>query len=187
MVDGSSHLPKCHANTCWAQASGRRKLAMGRPNEESTMTRPISRRRFIRISAAAAGLAVVPGGPPVQAGPSLVTWHGTMLGAVATVQIHHEDRKAARRLISAACAEARRLERLFSLYLEDSALVELNRSGILVDPASELVDLLTISQRFAEVTGGRFDVTVQPLWTLYADHFLRSNADPAGPPHSAVQ
>jgi len=151
------------------------------------MTRPISRRRFIRISAAAAGLAVVPVLPPAQAGSDLVTWRGTMLGAVATMQIHHEDRNEAQRLISAACTEARRLERLFSLYLEDSALVELNRSGILVDPAAELVDLLTLSRRFAEVTGGRFDAAVQPLWTLYADHFLQSNADPAGPPQSAVQ
>ena len=151
------------------------------------MTRPISRRRFIRISAAAAGLAVVPGGPPVQAGSSLVTWHGTMLGAVATVQIHHEDRKAAKRLISAACTEARRLERLFSLYLEDSALVELNRSGILVDPAVEFVDLMSISQRYAELTNGMFDPTVQPLWDVYADHFSRTNADPVGPPQSAVR
>jgi thiamine biosynthesis lipoprotein len=151
------------------------------------MTRPLSRRRFIHISAAAAGLAAVPVGPAVQANSSLVMWHGTMLGAVATMQIHHEDRNEAQRLITAACAEARRLERLFSLYLKDSALVELNRSGILVDPATELVDLLTISQRFADVTGGRFDPTVQPLWTLYADHFLQSNADPAGPPQSAVQ
>jgi thiamine biosynthesis lipoprotein len=151
------------------------------------MTRAISRRRFIRISAAAAGFAVAPIAPPAQAASSHVTWCGTMLGAVATMEIHHEDRNEAQRLISAACTEARRLERLFSFYLEDSALVELNRSGILVDPAAELVDLLTISQRFAKATGGRFDVTIQPIWTLYADHFQQSNADPAGPPHSAVQ
>jgi thiamine biosynthesis lipoprotein len=151
------------------------------------MTRPISRRRFIRISAAAAGLAVAPVGASAQADSSLVAWHGTMFGAVATMQIHHQDRNEAQLLVQAACTEARRLERLFSLYLEDSALVELNRSSILVDPAAELVDLLTISQRFAKVTGGRFDPTVQPLWTLYADHFLEPNADPAGPPQSTVQ
>jgi len=151
------------------------------------MTRPISRRRFIRISAAAAGLAVVPVGPSVRASSSLVTWHGTMLGAVATMQIHHQDRNEAQRLVAAACTEAHRLERLFSLYLEDSALVELNRSGILVDPAAELVDLLTISKRFAEATGGRFDPTVQPLWDLYAIHFSQPNADSFGPPQSAVQ
>jgi thiamine biosynthesis lipoprotein len=151
------------------------------------MIQPLSRRRFIRISVAAVGLAVVPIGRPAKAGSSFVTWHGTMLGAVATMQVHHEDQKEARRLISLACAEARRLERLFSLYLPDSALVELNRTGILVDPAPEFVDLMAISQRYAELTNGMFDPTVQPLWDLYADHFSKLNADPAGPAESAVR
>lgn len=36
------------------------------------------------------------------------------LGAIATMQIHHEDRNEAQRVISAAPTEARRLEQLFS-------------------------------------------------------------------------
>lgn len=147
----------------------------------------ISRRRFIHISAAAAGLALLPFGRLAKANPRLFTWHGTMLGATATLQIHHEDQREAERLITAACAEARRLEGLFSLYRNDSRLVELNRTGILVDPAAELADLLTISQRYGELTGGLFDPTVQPLWQLYADHFSQSSPDPNGPPRAAVQ
>ena len=155
------------------------------------MTRTISRRRFIRISAAAAGLAVVPLGRAARGNSdvssNLVTWRGTMLGATATMQVHHEDRREAERLITAACTEARRLERLLSLYIQDSALVELNRTGILVDPAAELVDLLTLSQRYAEMTNGMFDPTVQPLWRLYLDHFSQAAADPNGPASAAVQ
>ncbi len=156
------------------------------------MTGTVSRRRFIRISAAAAGLAVVPFGREARANSKetaseLVTWRGTMLGATATMQVHHEDRREAERLIVAACAEARRLEQLFSLYMDDSALVELNRTGVLVDPAAELVDLLTISRRYAELTGGLFDPTVQPLWRLYMDHFSQAAADPNGPPPAVVQ
>lgn len=150
------------------------------------MTRMISRRRLIRISAAAAGLALLPSGRPARADSALVTWRGTMLGAVATMEVHHEDRSEAQRLVSVACAEARRLERLFSLYLKDSALVELNRTGILVDPAAEMVDLLSISQRYAELSGGLFDPTVQPLWDLYVRHFSQDNPDPAGPPPAAI-
>ncbi len=145
------------------------------------MKRTISRRRFISISAAAGGLAVVPFGHAAKANAELVTWRGTMLGAIATMKIHHEDRGEAERLISAASAEARRLERLFSLYLPDSSLVELNRTGVLVDPAAEMVDLLALSCRYADLTDGLFDVTVQPLWRLYADHFSRPDADPNGP------
>ncbi|WP_445217099.1 FAD:protein FMN transferase [Bradyrhizobium sp. Pa8] len=147
----------------------------------------ISRRRFIRITAAAAGLGLLSSGRPARAGTAPVIWRGTMLGAVATMEVHHDDGAEAERLVSMACAEARRMERLFSLYLKESALVELNRTGILVDPAAEMVDLLTISQHYAKLTGGHFDVTVQPLWDLYAGHFAREDADPAGPPPAAIQ
>jgi thiamine biosynthesis lipoprotein len=151
------------------------------------MTRKISRRRFVRISAAAAGLSLLPSGGTAGALAAPVTWRGTMLGAVATMEIHHDDHSEAGQLISLACAEARRLERLFSLYLNDSTLLELNRTGILIDPPTEMVDLLTISQRYSELTGGLFDPTVQPLWDLYASHFSREGADPAGPPPASIR
>ena len=155
--------------------------------EEDRMTRIISRRRFVRISAAAAGLGLSPSGLPARAGAEPAIWRGTVLGAVASMVIHHEDRSEAERLLSSACAQARRLERLFSLYLEDSALVQLNRTGILVDPAPEMIELLSISQHYCKLTGGLFDVTVQPLWDLYARHFSRKDADPAGPAPTAIK
>jgi thiamine biosynthesis lipoprotein len=151
------------------------------------MTHPISRRRFVRISAAAAGLSLLPSARPARADVAAVTWRGTMLGAIATMEIHHEDRSRAERLITLACAEARRLEQLFSLYRQDSALVELNRTGILVDPAAEMVELLSMSQRYAALTGGAFDPTVQPLWDLYVSHFSQDNPDQAGPPTAAIK
>ena len=151
------------------------------------MTRILTRRRFIRISAAAAGLGALSAGHPVRAAVAPVTWRGTMLGAVATMEIHDEDRSRAERLIALARAEARRLERLFSLYREDSALVALNRAGVLIDPAAEMVELLSAAQHYATLTEGAFDPTVQPLWELYADHFAREGADPAGPPPAAIQ
>lgn len=151
------------------------------------MTRTLTRRRFIHISAAAAGLGPLSAGHAARAEVAPVTWRGTMLGAVATMEIHDEDRSRAERLISLACAEARRLERLFSLYLDDSALVALNRTGILIDPAAEMVDLFSTSQHYSTLTGGLFDVTVQPLWELYASHFARDDADPAGPAAAEIQ
>jgi thiamine biosynthesis lipoprotein len=151
------------------------------------MTRAVSRRRFIHISAAASGLAVIPIGRMAKAEASLVGWRGTALGAVATLQIHHPDRREAERLIARSLTEVRRLEQLFSLYQDGSALVELNRAKTLVAPAPELVDLLEISLRYAELTDGVFDPTVQPLWTMYADHFSQADADPNGPPPDALR
>jgi thiamine biosynthesis lipoprotein len=62
----------------------------------------------------------------------------------------------------------------------------LNRVGHHRTPPLELVDLLAQSRTFSEMTDGAFDVTVQPLWRVYAEHFSRPNADPAGPPSDAL-
>lgn len=148
---------------------------------------PLSRRRFIGISAAAAGLNLLPLGGGAGAQARLVTWQGQVMGAAATLQLHHHDQAAAERLIERALAEMRRLELLFSLYRDDSALSLLNRQGVLLAPPAELVALLAECRRHFELTGGSFDPTVQPLWALYRDHFSRPGADPQGPPASALR
>lgn len=161
--------------------------AVVRPTEGTAAMQMISRRRFVNISAAAAGLALPTLGRAVASDADVVVWYGTMLGANATMKIHHAVRAKAERLVTMAYSEARRLERLFSLYLPDSALVELNRTGILVDPAPEFVDLLSTSRRYSELTNGAFDPTVQPLWKVHVDHFSGTDPDPAGPPQASIR
>ena len=50
-----------------------------------------------------------------------------------------------------------------------------------------MVRLLNEAARFSRLTEGAFDVTVQPLWQLHAEHFARPGADPAGPPTVAIE
>ena len=142
------------------------------------------RRRFLAISAAACGLPLL----PLRAAqtPRLRVWTGAALGADARLQIHHPDPAAADRLIAAALAEVRRLESVMSLYDPDSALWRLNRDGRIEAPPLDLVRVLAESERAHALTDGAFDVTVQPLWDLYAAHFSRPDADPAGPPGEAT-
>lgn len=151
------------------------------------MSYDLSRRRLVGISAAAAGLSLVPFGDKAKAQAELVTWQGQAMGAVATLQIHHYERATAERLIERSVAQVRRLESIFSLYRDDSALSALNRQGLLVAPPAELVALLTECRRYSALTGGGFDPTVQPLWLLYRDHFSKTDADPQGPPAPALQ
>lgn len=147
----------------------------------------LSRRRFIGVTAAAAGLGLVPFGNAPRAEAHLVTWQGQAMGAVATLQVHHHDRAAAERLVERALAEVRRLEAVFSLHRDDSALSTLNRQGFLIAPPAALVELLSECRRCWELTGGAFDPTVQALWILYRDHFSQPGADPQGPPETALQ
>lgn len=148
------------------------------------LSAPMSRRRFIRISGAVAGLSLAALGgqvPGTTASSLLHEWRGVALGADASLRIYHPDAAEAERLVADAIAEVHRLERVFSLYDNSSALSRLNHDGELADPPQELVELLAASARYSRATGGAFDPTVQPLWELYAVHFGRPDADPNGP------
>jgi thiamine biosynthesis lipoprotein len=137
-------------------------------------------RRRLLISASAGGLALLAGDVGATRAPTW-RWQGSALGAESTMLLAHPDRAAAGQAIAACRAEIARLERIFSLYRADSALSQLNRQGWLEAPPLELVELLAFAARVSAVTGGAFDVTVQPLWELYAGHFADAAADPDGP------
>lgn len=159
-----------------------------------------SRRRFLCITGVAASLAAstplahavagrgnAPGQPMTVADDSnLHEWQGITLGANASLRIHHPDAAKARQLIEHTVLALRRMEQLFSLYAPESQLSRLNRDGVLNDPAADMVTLLQRSQRFSALTGGAFDITVQPLWQVYAQHFLQAGAAPEGPPAHAI-
>lgn len=125
--------------------------------------RPMTRRRFLAISAA---LPVV-AGLPARAS-SLYRWRGIALGAEAEILLDHPDAPA---ITARAAAEISRLEQIFSLYRADSALSQLNATGALAAPPFELLECLGICGRIHAATTGLFDPTVQPLWALYAQRY----------------
>ena len=150
------------------------------------MSGDMTRRRMIGISAAASGLALL--SPyDAAAAPDAVRWNGGAMGAQASLVIHHPDRAKAQWLAEAAIAEVHRLERIFSLYREDSALTLLNRQGFLAAPPPELVDIVRQSREAGALTGGAFDPTVQPLWDIYRRHFSTPGAPEAAPPARIVR
>ncbi|MBI1208077.1 MAG: FAD:protein FMN transferase [Azospirillum sp.] len=143
------------------------------------MSITFSRRRVITLAAAAAGLPLVLSGARAEA--RLVRWKGTALGATTRIALYHTEESVARAAIAAGVTELAKLERVFSLYQPDSALSTLNRQGQLDGAPVELIELVTHARWVAELSGGAFDPTVQPLWQLYFSHFTAAAPDPAGP------
>ncbi|MDH3659155.1 MAG: FAD:protein FMN transferase [Alphaproteobacteria bacterium] len=135
--------------------------------------------------AAAPGLALLPGAAGAALQPRW-RWQGTALGAKAEVILILPDEAVAEKLIRLAVDEIERLEDIFSLYRPDSEITRLNRDGRLKAPSPDLVALLSTARHVSELTDGAFDVTVQPLWRLYADHFAKPDADPDGPSPAAI-
>ncbi len=144
----------------------------------------ISRRRFITVTAACAGAAAI--GPALGATDASsyrvpTIWRGMALGAEAQIQLYHEDDAFAAARLDDCRREISRLENLFSLYRESSAISQLNRDGELAEPAIDMIELLSKAKSFSALSDGAFDGTVQPLWQLYAHHFNADNADQNGP------
>jgi thiamine biosynthesis lipoprotein len=98
-------------------------------------------------------------------------WSGEVLGALSEVTLWHPDAAFAQRTILRVRHEIERFERIFSLYRPDSEISRLNDAGTLRKPSPELRALVEESQRLGELSGGAFDISVQPLWRLYEAHF----------------
>jgi thiamine biosynthesis lipoprotein len=130
------------------------------------------RRRFLRIVAACAGLPAIIAGVRATAPKTQVhSWHGEVLGALSQLTVWHPDTAFAQRTLVRARQEIARLERILSLYRADSEISRLNAAGTLKTPSPELRTLVEQSRRLGELSGGAFDISVQPLWRLYEAHF----------------
>lgn len=138
----------------------------------------LTRRRLIAISAASMAMAL-PGIALAQA--RQVTWRGIALGARAKIQLVHADEVLAGEVLQQCVREIDRLEDLFSLYRTGSTLNALNRAGEISNPDLAFLELIAAALQVSRETGGAFDISVQPLWQLYADHFATPGANPAGP------
>lgn len=151
-----------------------------------TSPRQITRRRALQITGAVGAAALLEGSAALAAMPEAVTWRGITLGAPATIRLYGGDRRTAEATLAAVRSEIRRLEPVFSLYRQDSAITQLNKTGRLTAPPPELVELLSTATGIAKATDGAFDVSMQPLWRLYADHFTRHPDSESGPSDAEV-
>ena len=104
-----------------------------------------------------------------SAGLSVVQRKSWALGSDVSIIALHANRQTALQAIDAALAELEHIERVMSIYRPESQLCRLNREGSLAEPDPLLVAVLQTAADMSQRSDGGFDVTVQPLWTVYAD------------------
>ena len=129
----------------------------------SSFTPSPNRRRFFAL---AAGACAAGGWWRWQRELQRVTQSSHALGAKVTMTALHADEAVAREAVEAAFAELEAIEAVMSLYRPESELCRLNRDSVLEKPDARLVEVLRFAAQVSEKSGGAFDVTVQPLWTL---------------------
>ncbi len=147
----------------------------------------LARRRAITIMGAFVGMPLLAGDRRAPAPAALYEWNGTSLGSPSRLLLYHPSRAAAERVVALCMAEMERLERIFALYRDDSEVACLNRDRRITAPSHDLLLVLSACGRMSALSGGAFDVTVQPLWDVYARHFFGTQAPrPEGPDPRAV-
>lgn len=94
-----------------------------------------------------------------------------VMGSFLSITAIHPSRDQAENAIGLAWAEVDRLCRLLSRHDASTPLALLNREGRLADAPPELIEVVGQAMRFHRLTGGAFDVTVQPLVDLFKERF----------------
>lgn len=128
----------------------------------------MKRRQFLH---AGLGLGALAGFAELTPASASLTWaHRSLLGFGTTLSLQagHEDVRTLERALDAAVRTLRRIESQMSLFDPASALSRLNRDGELMSPPAELVEILDIAHNISRDHDGAFDVTVQPLWRVFA-------------------
>ncbi len=137
----------------------------------------MKRRTFLQASlglgaslTALGGLATVQRGLHKPLGP--LVWQTRPLlgfGANLSLLVAHSDQALAESALDAAVADIRHVEKHMSLFNPQSALSQLNAQGFLDNPHPDLLKVLQLARAVSEKSQGAFDVTVQPLWAVFAD------------------
>ncbi len=128
-----------------------------------------NRRKFLVIGLGTGAAAAALGARRWLGGSDCHKRTGFALGAPITMTVVHPGGDEAERALDEAFAELNLVDRLMSLYDPTSQLSELNKYGCLDRPHPHIVSVLRASRELSQRTDGAFDITVQPLWSLYAD------------------
>ena len=140
----------------------------------------LSRRQVLRIVAVggAAGIAWKLGFAP-RARAATVTETAHLMGTTLHLTVAGDDRDAARTAVRATLARMTELESRLSRYRPDSEVGRLNATGRITDAGEDLRRLLALGRELSALGDGAFDLTIQPLLTLYRNHMAERNALPA--------
>lgn len=134
-------------------------------NKEQT-----SRRKFLTITATSLTLALTPNvllANKIQK----ISWSGLALGAESNMTLFHKNSLFAKDTLNTCINEIKRLENIFSLFIPNSSICELNKKGNLKNPPKELLEVMNFAQDISKKTNGAFDISVQPLWLAHFKYF----------------
>jgi thiamine biosynthesis lipoprotein len=108
-----------------------------------------------------------------------VTETRELMGTIVQITVYDRSASRAKDAIRNAFREMEKVDELMSTYKEESEVSRLNRNGYLKGPSQELVYVIKRALYYSRLSNGSFDITVQPLLTLYARSFKERGKGPS--------
>ncbi len=146
----------------------------------------MTRRRMLTLSLGGGALLSAGAGsltslrqPTRRSGLVEVVRHGRGFGTDLSLTVIANSKSVGEQAIDAAFAEIETVEQVMSLYRPDSEIGQLNRERVLFNPHPYLRDVLSTAAKISSLSDGAFDITVQPLWNLYAESRQAANGPPS--------
>ena len=101
--------------------------------------------------------------------PSLVPFETQqeLMDTWVSIVVYDTDPDHAARAMDAAFARMNQVVSIASTYDPSAEAARLNANGELTSPPPELVELIASSQHFYQVSGGAFDIAIEPLLALW--------------------
>ncbi|MBI2345416.1 MAG: FAD:protein FMN transferase [Deltaproteobacteria bacterium] len=164
---------------------------------------PISRREFLKVISAGAGMAALAGVGLARQRTSkvaVIRQIRMLLGTRISITVHHDKMPLAERAIAEAFAAIERVDRVMSIHRADSDIAKVNlaagRSEVAVDPM--LPSVIAVAAEANRLTDGAYDVTCLPIMRMYgfyrtggplhypSDRVLKTSLDAVGVRHLVV-
>ena len=107
------------------------------------------------------------------------SWTGQILNSRAKLEIHSYSKEQNLALINKINNLAVNFDNIFNLQNTESEIVTLNKNKTLKNPSKDILEVINKAEQISNRTNGAFDITVQPLWDFYYNHFIKeSNLTP---------
>lgn len=118
----------------------------------------LNRRRFLTISAAALGVGAIRYGQN-----RAHHWRALAFGGEVSLTLYG-DKDQAQEAIAALSSDIAAMEAAFSLFDPQSEISRLNSGGALEGMSGHFSRAIALSRHVHQMSDGRFDPTIQPLW-----------------------
>ena len=100
----------------------------------------------------------------------------SLMDTYVTITVY-ADEDSAGEAMDAAFARMWEVEKVASIFDQESEAFKLNQNGYLDEPPSDLFTLVVTSLYYSELTDGYFDITIQPLLDLWQEGLWKESPE----------